>query len=67
MTEQHVTYRLDDHEHRVSRVEERLDVVEIWRAETRGAIRMLGLIAGIGMGLPATVLGVLALTGHVSK
>lgn len=35
--------------------------LELWRAEARGSIKALMWVVGIGLGMPATILGIIAL------
>lgn len=44
---------------------EDIDSLKIWRAEVKGFLTACGLILGTALGLPAFVLGVLALTGRI--
>lgn len=39
----------------------RIRDIELWKAEMRGSIRTLIWVVGIGLGMPSTILGIIAL------
>jgi hypothetical protein len=42
----------------------RLRDIELWKAEMRGSIRTLIWVVGIGLGMPSTILGIIALLAY---
>jgi len=50
----------EDRTHTHSRIRD----IELWRAEMRGSIRTLIWLMGIALGMPSTILGVIALIAY---
>lgn len=42
----------------------RIRDIELWKAEMRGSIRTLIWVVGIGLGMPSTILGIIALLAY---
>ena len=42
----------------------RIRDIELWKAEVKGSIRTLVWVVGIGLGMPSTILGIIALLAY---
>lgn len=42
----------------------RIRDIELWKAEVKGSVRTLIWVVGIGLGMPSTILGIIALLAY---